>query len=94
VEKLCTISVLTNHSTGEKITDCCFQINTTIATIACPWCLNAFQKCKTSVKREVKKAEDQTKTLKGIRYMIRWMSVHKDVSRIANFSSPTVDKNW
>jgi len=41
----------------------------------------------------VKKAEDQTKTLKGIRYMIRWMSVHKDVSRIANFSSPTVDKN-
>lgn len=66
---------------------------------ACPWCLNAFQKCKcsnsfsTSVKREAKKAEDKTKNLKGIRSMIRWMSVHKDVSRIANFSSLTVHKN-
>lgn len=36
-------------------------------------------------KREVKKAEDKTTNVKGIRLM----SAHKDVSRTANFSSLT-----
>lgn len=48
VEKLCTISVLTNHSTGEKKYRLLFSNKYNYGNFACPWCLNVFQKCKCS----------------------------------------------
>lgn len=98
MEKLCTISVLTNHSTGEKNTDCCFQINTTMATLHVRDVLMFFKNANAQIlfqllyKREVKKAKDKT-NLKGSSHMIRSTSVHKDVSSAANFSSLTVHEN-